>query len=123
MCHCNIIPSDLPKWVFLEQTEMVFSETKTIFQWKWCSGRNGTTPTGHKYTKKSRTRNPLKVLATPDPDLYQNRKRLFIKALIPCSGTQGTSQKTEHLEQPPHTNRSQINTPLFVTWLKPSRGN
>ena len=28
--HCNIIPSDLPKWVFLEQTEMVFGETKTI---------------------------------------------------------------------------------------------
>ena len=28
--HCNIIPSDLPKWVFLEQTKMVFGETKTI---------------------------------------------------------------------------------------------
>ena len=46
--HCDIIPSDLSKWVFLEQTEIVFDETKTIFQWKWCSGRNGTTPTGHK---------------------------------------------------------------------------
>ena len=30
--HCNIIPSDLLKWVFLEQTEMVFSETKNYFQ-------------------------------------------------------------------------------------------
>ena len=34
----------------------------------------------------------------------------------------GYSQKTEHLEQPLHTNRSQINTSMFVTWLKPSRG-
>ena len=30
--HCNIIPSDLPKWVFLEKTEMVFGEMKTIPQ-------------------------------------------------------------------------------------------
>ena len=28
--HCNIIPSDFPKLVFLEQTETVFSEMKTI---------------------------------------------------------------------------------------------
>ena len=28
--HCNIIPLDLPKWVFLDQTKMVFGETKTI---------------------------------------------------------------------------------------------
>ena len=28
--HCNIIPSDLPKWVFLEQTETVFGETETV---------------------------------------------------------------------------------------------
>ena len=28
--HCNIIPSDLSKWVFLEQTEMVFGETHFI---------------------------------------------------------------------------------------------
>ena len=26
--HCNIIPSDLPKLVFLDQTKMVFSEMK-----------------------------------------------------------------------------------------------
>ena len=29
--HCNIIPLDLPKWVFLEQTETVFDETKNYF--------------------------------------------------------------------------------------------
>ena len=46
--HCNIIPSDLPKWVFLEQTEIVFDETKTISQWKWHSGHNGIASTGHK---------------------------------------------------------------------------
>ena len=26
--HCNIIPSDLPKWVFLEQIEMVSMKQK-----------------------------------------------------------------------------------------------
>ena len=46
--HCNIIPSDFPKWVFLEQTEMVFGETKTIFKWKRCFGCNGTASLGHK---------------------------------------------------------------------------
>ena len=47
--HCNIIPSDLPKLVFLEQTKMVFGEMNTIFQWKWCSRHNGIAPTGHKF--------------------------------------------------------------------------
>ena len=28
ICHCNIIPSDLAKWVFLEQMETIFCETK-----------------------------------------------------------------------------------------------
>ena len=46
--HCNIIPSDLPKLVFLDQTKMVFGETKTISKWKRRSRCNGTTPTGHK---------------------------------------------------------------------------
>ena len=36
--HCNIIPLDMPKLVFLEQTEIVFNETKTIFQYKRWSG-------------------------------------------------------------------------------------
>ena len=45
--HCNIIPSDSPKWVFLEQTEMVLYETKTISQWKWHSRCNGIDPMGH----------------------------------------------------------------------------
>ena len=51
ICHCNIIPSDLPKWVFLEQTEAVFGEMKTISQYKRCFRRNGTTPISHKFTK------------------------------------------------------------------------
>ena len=50
-CHCNIIPSDLSKWVFMEQTETIFDETKTISQWKRCSGCNGTTPTSQKCIK------------------------------------------------------------------------
>ena len=44
--HCNIIPLDLPKLVFLEQTEMVFDETKIISQWKHRSRRNRIAPIG-----------------------------------------------------------------------------
>ena len=47
--HCNIIPSDLSKWVFLEQTEMVFGETKTISKWKRFCKRNDIDPTRKKY--------------------------------------------------------------------------
>ena len=49
--HCNIIPSYLPKWVFVEQTKIVFSETKTISQWKQRSERNGIAPIGKKCTE------------------------------------------------------------------------
>ena len=49
--HYNIITSDLLKLVFLEQMETVFGETKTISQWKRCSGRNGIAPIGHKFSK------------------------------------------------------------------------
>ena len=49
--HCNIIPSDLLKWVFQEQMETIFDETKTISQWKWCYGHNGISNIGHKCTK------------------------------------------------------------------------
>ena len=49
--HYNIIPSDLPKWVFLEQTEMVFGEMKNISQWKRCYEHNGIAPIGQKCTK------------------------------------------------------------------------
>ena len=46
--HCNIIPSNLLKWVFLDQMKMVFGETKTISRWKRCSRCNGTAPTSQK---------------------------------------------------------------------------
>ena len=58
--HCNIIPSDLPKWVFLEQMETIFGETKTISQWKQCSRRNGIAPIGHKCTKNPEPKTLLK---------------------------------------------------------------
>ena len=61
--HCNIIPSDLPKWVFLEQTKMVFGEMKMALWTQWNSSHR---PKMH---TKSRTRNPFKVSATPVPDL------------------------------------------------------
>ena len=84
--HCDIIPSYLPKWVFLEQTKMVFGETKTISQWKRHFRRNGIAPIGHKFTQNPKPET-LSNLATPVLDLDQNRKRLFIKDLIPCWGT------------------------------------
>ena len=46
--HCNIIPSNVPKWVFLEQTETVFGETKIISQWKQCYRCNEIFSTSHK---------------------------------------------------------------------------
>ena len=49
--HGNIIPSYFPKWVFLEQTKMVFGETKTFSKSKRHSGRNGIAPTCHKCTE------------------------------------------------------------------------
>ena len=49
--HCNIIPLDLLKWVFLEQMETIFDEMKTISQWKRCSRCNGISPIGQKRTK------------------------------------------------------------------------
>ena len=95
--HCNIIPSYLPKWVFLEKTktvfdemEMVFGEMKTVSKWKRNSGCNGTAPIGHKCIENPKTRNPFKLSTTLVLDLDQNRKRLFINALIPCLCTQGT---------------------------------
>ena len=49
--HCNIIPSDLPKWVFLDQTKTIFDETKTISHQKWCSRCIVIAPIGHKCTE------------------------------------------------------------------------
>ena len=49
--HCNIIPSDMLKWVFLDQTKMGFYETKNISQWKRRSKSNGIAPIVQKYTK------------------------------------------------------------------------
>ena len=69
--HNNIIPSYLSKWVFLEQTETVFNETKTVSKWKQRSGRNGTAPTGHKCTEKPETETLLKF--------RQHRFQILIK--------------------------------------------
>ena len=54
--HFNIIPSDLPKWVFLDQTETVFDETKTISQWKRHFGRNGIDPICQKHIENPETK-------------------------------------------------------------------
>ena len=54
--HYNIIPLDLPKWVFLEKTKMVFGETKTVSKWKQHSRRNRIAPIGKKCTKNPETK-------------------------------------------------------------------
>ena len=70
---------------------------------------------------KSKNRNHFKFSATSVPDLDQNRKCLH-KSSDTMFRYTSYSQKTEHPQIPLHTNKSQINTPMFVTWLKPSRG-
>ena len=49
--HYNIIPSNFPKWVFLDQMKIVFGEMNTISHWKQRSGCNGIAPMGHKCIK------------------------------------------------------------------------
>ena len=46
----------------------------------------------------------------------------LVRKFVEVFGCTRYSQKTEDLQQPLHTNRSQINTLMFVTWLKLSRG-
>ena len=58
--YCNIIPSDFSKWVFLDQTETIFDEMKTISQWKRCSGCNGIDPIGQKYIENLEPKTLLK---------------------------------------------------------------
>ena len=59
--------------------------------------------------KKSRTRNPFKVSATPVPDLDQNWKRLFINALIPCLGTPKRSNTfNNHFTQIDHRSTHRV---------------
>ena len=69
--HCNIIPSYLPKWVFLEQTKTIFGEMKTIYQWKRCLGHNGIAPIGHKCTQNSEPETLSKF--------WQHRFQILIK--------------------------------------------
>ena len=64
---------------------------ETVLQMQWNSSHK---PQIH---KNSRTKNHFKVSATLVPNLYQNRKRLFINALIPCLGTQGTPKRPNTL--------------------------
>ena len=71
----------------------VFDETKIVSKWKRHSEHNGIAPTGHKCTENPEPETLKKVSATPVPDLDQNRKRLFINALIPCLGTQVTPKR------------------------------
>ena len=49
--HYNIIPSDLPKSVFLEQTKTIFDEMKNTSQWKRHFGRNRIAPISKKCTE------------------------------------------------------------------------
>ena len=95
--HYNIIPSDLPKWVFMEQTEIVFGETKTISQWKLHFGHNGIASTSQKSIENLEPKTLSKFRQHRFQILIKNQKRLFIKTLIPCSGTQGIPKRPNTL--------------------------
>ena len=70
-----------------------FSVNENCFQMETVVGMQWNSSHRPQIHKKSRTRNPFKVSATPVPYLDQNQKRLFIKDLIPCSSTQGTPKR------------------------------
>ena len=98
-----------------------FGETKTISQWKWCFGCNGKSPTGQKCIETLELETLSKFSNTGSRS-WSKPKAAFHKRSDTMFGYTRYSQNTEHLKQPLHTNRSQINTPMFVMWLKPSRG-
>ena len=50
----------------------------------------------------------------PPFDIELAEKVVSVEVEVVVFGYTGYSQKTEHLEQPLHTNRSQINTSMFV---------
>ena len=95
--HGNIITSDFPKWVFLEQMKTIFNETKNIFLMETVLRMQWNNSHMPQMNRKSKTRNSFKVSTTLILDLDQNRKRLFIKALIPCSGIHGTPKRLNPL--------------------------
>ena len=64
---------------------------------------------------------PFKSFDNTDSRSRSKPKAALHKSSDTMFGYTVNSQKTEHLEQPLHINRSQINTPMFVTWLKFSR--
>ena len=69
--HCNIIPSDLPKWVFPKQTKMVFGEQKLFPNGNSALDVMEQLPQATN-AQKNRTRKPFKVLATLVPNLDKN---------------------------------------------------
>ena len=82
--------------MFLEQTEIVFNETKTISQWKRCFRRNGTDPTGKKCAKNLELETLLKFQQHPfkvSESALQKRSNTMFRYT-------GYTQKTEHQEKP-----------------------
>ena len=71
--------------------------------------------------QKHQNQKPFQIFGNTGSRSSSKPKVFLHKRLDTIFRYTGYSQNTEHLEQPLHTNRSQINTPMFVTWLKPSR--
>ena len=75
-----------------------------------------------KNAQKIQNQKPFQIFGNTDSRSRSKPKAALHKSSDTMFEYTKYSQKTEHLKQLLHTNRSQINTPMFVTWSKPSRG-
>ena len=75
-----------------------------------------------KNAQKIQNQKPFQSFGNTGSKSISKLKAALHKSYDTMFGYTGYSKKTEHLQQPLHTNISQINTPMFVMWLKPSRG-
>ena len=93
-------------------------ETKGVPHWNRCSERNRAVLSARKQSETTDLGN--------DSRMQFYRLQIWITngrgpqiALIPCRNLQGKFHR-KNTKRTPLTTRSQINTPVFLTWLKPS---
>jgi len=93
-------------------------ETKGVPHWNRYSQHNGVVLSARKQSKTVDLGNNSRM--------QLNRLQIWITngrgpqiALIPCRNLQGKFLR-QNTKRTPLTTRSQINTPVFCTWLKPS---
>ena len=94
-------------------------ETKGVPHWNRCSEHNRAVLSARKQSETADLGN--------DSRMQFYRLQIWITngrgpqiALIPCRNLQGKFLR-KNTKRTPLTTRSQINTPVFLTWLKPSK--